>query len=158
MPQGYFLSSHFLTSLMFFVSLPLFIVPSSLKRFSPFTSKPNCPHFTSSFPFTSVNFQFYAFVFISFVFKRKIRSSCCATVERIRLGSMRMQLQSLASLSQGSSFAMSCGVGQMLGRGRSSDPVLLWCRPAAVAPIRPLAWELPHAAGVALKRKKRKKS
>ena len=27
----------------------------------------------------------------------------------------------------------------------------LWCRPAAVAPIRPLAWEAPHAAGVALK-------
>ena len=30
----------------------------------------------------------------------------------------------------------------------------LWHRPAtvAVAPIRPLAWELPHATGVALKR------
>ena len=23
----------------------------------------------------------------------------------------------------------------------------LWCRPAAVAPIQPLAWELPYAAG-----------
>ena len=33
------------------------------------------------------------------------------------------------------------------------DPVLLWmwCRPAAVALIWPLAWELPYAAGVALK-------
>ena len=33
------------------------------------------------------------------------------------------------------------------------DPALLglWCRPAVVAPIRPLAWELPHDAGVALK-------
>ena len=32
------------------------------------------------------------------------------------------------------------------------DPVLLWlwCRPAATAPIRPLAWESPYAAGVAL--------
>ena len=30
----------------------------------------------------------------------------------------------------------------------------LWCRPAAVAPIRPLAWEPPYAAGTALKRKK----
>ena len=43
------------------------------------------------------------------------------------------------------------------GKGRrcSSDPVLLWlwCRPAAVAPIRPLAWELPYATGVALKSK-----
>jgi len=32
----------------------------------------------------------------------------------------------------------------------------LWCRPAAAAPIRPLAWELPYATGVALKRKKKK--
>ena len=46
---------------------------------------------------------------------------------------------------------MSCGVG---GRG-SLDPVLLWlwCRPVATAPIRPLAWEPPYAAGVALKSK-----
>ena len=37
-----------------------------------------------------------------------------------------------------------------------SDPALLWlwCRPAAVAPIRPLAWEPPYAAGAALKSKK----
>ena len=36
-----------------------------------------------------------------------------------------------------------------------NGPVLmwLWCRPAAVAPIRPLAWELPYAADVAQKRK-----
>ena len=35
------------------------------------------------------------------------------------------------------------------------DPMLLWlrCRPAAAAPIRPLAWELPCAAGGALKSK-----
>ena len=33
----------------------------------------------------------------------------------------------------------------------------LWCRLAAVAPIRPLAWEPPHAAGQALKRQKTKK-
>ena len=32
--------------------------------------------------------------------------------------------------------------------------MLLWlgCRPAAVARIGPLAWELPYAAGVALRR------
>ena len=35
--------------------------------------------------------------------------------------------------------------------------VLLWCRPAAVAPIRPLAWEPSYAMGVALKKKKKKK-
>ena len=50
---------------------------------------------------------------------------------------------------------MSCGVGHRCG----SDPVLLWLwtRPAAVAPIQPLAWELPYAAGVALKRPKKKR-
>jgi len=38
-------------------------------------------------------------------------------------------------------------------------PVLLWlrCRPAAAAPIQPLGWELPYAAGAALKRKKKNK-
>ena len=34
------------------------------------------------------------------------------------------------------------------------DPALLWlwCRPAAAALIGPLAWKLPYAMGVALKR------
>ena len=47
---------------------------------------------------------------------------------------------------------MSCGVGRRHG----SDPGLLWLwyRSAAVAPIGPLAWELPYASGVALKSKK----
>ena len=47
---------------------------------------------------------------------------------------------------------MNCGVV----RRRGTDPALLWpwCRPAATAPIRPLAWEPPHAMGVALKRQK----
>ena len=50
---------------------------------------------------------------------------------------------------------MICGVGCR----RGSDPKLLWLwfRLAAIAPIRPLAWECPYAAGVALKRQKRKK-
>ena len=34
------------------------------------------------------------------------------------------------------------------------DLTLLWCRPAATAPIGPLAWESPYAAGAALKRQK----
>ena len=36
------------------------------------------------------------------------------------------------------------------------DLVLLWLwrRPAATAPIQPLAWERPHASGTALKKKK----
>ena len=32
----------------------------------------------------------------------------------------------------------------------------LWCRLAAVAPIRPLAWEPPYALGVALTKEKEK--
>ena len=50
---------------------------------------------------------------------------------------------------------MSCGVGHR----RSSDLALLWLwhRLAAAAPIRPLAWKLPGAAGAALKKKERKK-
>ena len=50
---------------------------------------------------------------------------------------------------------MSCGVGRRCG----SDLALLWLwrRPAATAPIRPLAWDPPHAASVALKGQKPKK-
>ena len=49
---------------------------------------------------------------------------------------------------------MSCGVGHR----HSLDPMLLWlwCRSAATAPIRPLAWEHPYATGAALKKPKRK--
>ena len=51
---------------------------------------------------------------------------------------------------------VSCGVGHR----RSSDPELLWlrCRTAAIALIQLLAWELPYAPGVALRKKKRKKT
>ena len=50
---------------------------------------------------------------------------------------------------------MSCAVGHR----RSSDLVLLWLwrRLAAVAPIRPLAWETPYAMGMGLKDKKERK-
>ena len=42
---------------------------------------------------------------------------------------------------------MSCGVDHR----HSSDLVLLWLwrRPVATAPIQPLAWEPPYAAGAA---------
>ena len=41
----------------------------------------------------------------------------------------------------------------------SSDPALLWlwCRLAATAPIRPLAWEPPYAAGSGPRKAKRQK-
>ena len=49
---------------------------------------------------------------------------------------------------------MSCGVGHRCG----SDLTLLWLwyRLAAVALIRPLAWEPPYAMGEALKSKQNK--
>ena len=50
---------------------------------------------------------------------------------------------------------MSCGVSQR----RGLDLVLLWLwhKPAAVAPIVPLAWEPPYATGTVLKKAKKKK-
>ena len=50
---------------------------------------------------------------------------------------------------------MSSGVGPRCG----SDPTLLWlwCRPAAAAPIGPLAWEPTYAEGVAQEMAKRQK-
>ena len=52
------------------------------------------------------------------------------------------------------SVALSCDVGHRCGL----DPTLLWlwCKPAAIALNRPLAWELPYATSVALKSEKKK--
>ena len=50
---------------------------------------------------------------------------------------------------------MSYGVGHR--RGSDLALMWLWCRPAAIALIQTLAWELLYAAGVALKRQKRKR-
>ena len=62
---------------------------------------------------------------------------------------MRTRVQSLALLS---------GL-KILHCHKLLDPALLWLwyRPAAAASIRPLAWESPHAAGGALKRKQTNK-
>ena len=48
--------------------------------------------------------------------------------------------------------AVNCSVGHKHG----SDSVWLWRSLAAAAVIRPLAWELPSATGVALKRQTKK--
>ena len=63
---------------------------------------------------------------------------------------MRTQIPSLASLS-GLRIRRCCELQW------GSDPVSLWlwCRPAAVVPIRLLAWELPSAVGAPLKKKKK---
>ena len=51
---------------------------------------------------------------------------------------------------------MSCGVGHR--RGSDPAPLWLWHRPAATAPIGPLAWEPPYAAGTALRRQRDQKN
>ena len=62
----------------------------------------------------------------------------------------------LAQWVNDSGVAVSCGVGCR----RSSDPALLWLwrRPVATAPIRPLAWEPPYAAGAAQRNSKKTKN
>ena len=60
------------------------------------------------------------------------------------------------SVGWGSGVGVSCGVGCRCG----SDPALLWLwyRLVATAPIRPLAWEPPYAAGAAQEMAKRQKT
>ena len=50
---------------------------------------------------------------------------------------------------------MSCGVGRKHGSGLAL--LWLWCRPATVASIRPLAWKHPYAVGTGLKKEKKKR-
>ena len=61
---------------------------------------------------------------------------------RIQPGTMRFQVPSLASLRE-----LEIRHCHGVGRRHSSDLTLLWlwCRLAAVTPIRPLAWEPPCA-------------
>ena len=63
-----------------------------------------------------------------------------AQQKRIRLGTMRLWVQSLACIS---GLRIQCCHE-------------LWRRPAAVPLIGPLAWEPPYATGAALKRKRKK--
>ena len=56
-------------------------------------------------------------------------------------------------MGEGSGVAMSCGVGRRHG----SETCVAVAVVAAVATIRPLAWEPPYASGAALKGQKTKK-
>ena len=55
------------------------------------------------------------------------------------------------SVRQGSGIGVSSGAGHRL----DLDLVLLWCRPAAIPPILPLAWEHAYAVGAAKKKNKK---
>ena len=75
-------------------------------------------------------------------------SFCCGSVE--------MNPTSIQEdVCWGFGMAASCSVGHRC----SWDLALLWmwCRPASIALIRPLAWEPPYAVSVTLKNKKKKK-
>ena len=62
----------------------------------------------------------------------------------------------LAQWVKGSGVAVrSSGVGHRCGLDASL--LWLWCRPAATAPIRSVAWEPPYAEGAALEKNKRQK-
>ena len=66
-----------------------------------------------------------------------------------------MWVQSLASVN-GLKIQGFCSYG--VGHRCGSDPALLWlwCRPPAIVPIGPQAWDPPYATGAALKSQKEK--
>ena len=75
--------------------------------------------------------------------------------KRIPLGTMRLRVQSLASLS-GLKIKHCHELWCRLQTWLRSQVVWLWHRLEATAPIRPLTWEPPYASGTALKRQKTK--
>ena len=81
-----------------------------------------------------------------------VKMPIMAQQKRIWLVSMRTQVRSLASLKGLRIHELQCRAQRQL---RSRLAVAVY-RPAAVAPIRPLAWELPYTIGEALKRGKKK--
>ena len=86
---------------------------------------------------------------------KKCRSSRCGSVVRnpTNIHETRTWVRSLALFSGlRIHLAVSCGVGHR----HSSALLWLWCRPAAVALVRPLAWELPYASGGAPKNNNKK--
>ena len=87
-----------------------------------------------------------------------IRSSCCVCLRRLRtwLVSMRIQVWSLASLSR----LRIQGCCRLQCRSQTwlrSGVTVAMAQASAAAPIRPLAWELPCAAGAAFKTTQNKK-
>ena len=77
--------------------------------------------------------------------------------KRIRLGTTRLWVRALASLSGlrvRRCRELWCRLQTRLG----SRVLWLWRRPEATAPIQPLAWEPPHAAGTAQELPKKTKN
>ena len=94
--------------------------------------------------------------------KNSIWSSICGAQQLVNPTSIHKNKSSIPGLAQWVKrfgIAVSCGVGCRHGL----DPALLWLwhKPVSTAPIRPLAWEPPYAAGedqeMAKRQKKKKK-
>ena len=84
-----------------------------------------------------------------------MRTSHCGSAATTWLISMRTRVQSLASLSR-LRIQCCCELWYRSKTWLRSSLLWLWCKLTAIAPIQPLAWELPHASSAALKRKKEK--
>ena len=69
---------------------------------------------------------------------------------------MMLRVQSLALLS-GLRIWSCCELWCRSQTQLGSHVLWLWCRPAATAQIRPLAWEPAYAVGAALEKAKKKK-
>ena len=104
--------------------------------------------------FVFLKMREYILIFVHICIKKlQARSSCCGSLV-MNLTSIHGNMGLIPQWVKGSSIAMSYGVGHRYGL----DPVFLWlwCRSEAAALIQPLAWELPYATSIALKRKKKK--
>ena len=74
------------------------------------------------------------------MFKTKTWSSCCGAVEM--------------NLTRNHEIA--CSIPGLAHWVKDLALLWLWHRPAAVAPVRPLAWEPPYASSATLKKKAKK--
>ena len=70
--------------------------------------------------------------------------------KRVQPGTMRLWVESLASLS-GLRIWRCCELWYRSQMWLGLALLWLWCRPGATAPIGPLGWEPLYAAGAALK-------
>ena len=86
----------------------------------------------------------------------QVGPDCCRTNQGLtQEGSRRVLIKHVETVIRGFTYATPLVAPSMCG----SDPawlwLWLWCRPAATVPIGPLAWEPPHAMGVALEKTKK---